>query len=106
MIGRAALGNPWIFRGILNYLQFEEKELSEKTTVNEFEIPDINEKISVMLEQLDAMITQMGEITAVKEMRKHFAWYLKGVYNANHVKAKLMQCKTRQEAVSLLESIV
>lgn len=106
MIGRAALGNPWIFRGIISFLEKVENGIYEYSIGKEIEVPDINEKISVIIEQLDAMIEQMGEKTAVKEMRKHFAWYLKGVFNSNYIKTQLMQCKTRQEAVSLLELII
>jgi len=102
MIGRAALGNPWIFSEILSYLHGDLCRLN----CLEFKKPETKEKILVIKEQLSKMVEQMGETTAVKEMRKHFAWYLKGVPNSNHIKSELMQCKTQSKAIILLDSLL
>ena len=67
MIGRAALGNPWIFR-----------ELNAAWKGEEFTPPTLEEKKKVMLEQLDMMTELKGEYGAVREMRKFVGWYLKG----------------------------
>ena len=113
MIGRAALGNPWIFREILTFLENDSFNNSEKTSDTTQQIkrqgfskPDIEEKIMVMKEQLSRMTEQMGEETAVKEMRKHFAWYLKGVPDSNHIKSELMHCKTQSGAILILEKLL
>ena len=69
MIGRGALGNPWIFRRINAYL-------------NECRVlPDvsINEKIGVMLKHIQKIIEYKGEYTAMREARHHAAYYTKGI---------------------------
>lgn len=67
MIGRGALGNPWIFR-----------ELTAAWKGEAYEPPTLEEKKKIMLEQLDMMIELKGEYGAVREMRKFVGWYLKG----------------------------
>ena len=69
MIGRGALGNPWIFRRINAYL-------------NECRVlPDvsINEKMVVMLKHIQKIIEYKGEYTAMREARHHAAYYTKGI---------------------------
>lgn len=69
MIGRGALGNPWIFRRISAYL-------------NECRVlPDvsINEKMVVMLKHIQKIIEYKGEYTAMREARHHAAYYTKGI---------------------------
>lgn len=68
MIGRAALGNPWIF-----------SQLKAAWKGEEYILPTLEEKKQVMLEQLDMMTELKGEYGAVREMRKFVGWYLKGV---------------------------
>ena len=67
MIGRAALGNPWIF-----------SQLKAVWKGEEYILPTLEEKKQVMLEQLDMMTELKGEYGAVREMRKFVGWYLKG----------------------------
>ena len=67
MIGRAALGNPWIF-----------SQLKAAWKGVEYDPPTLEEKKKVMLEQLDMMTELKGEYGAVREMRKFVGWYLKG----------------------------
>ena len=67
MVGRAALGNPWIF-----------SQLKAAWKGVEYDPPTLEEKKKVMLEQLDMMIELKGEYGAVREMRKFVGWYLKG----------------------------
>ena len=67
MIGRAALGNPWIF-----------SQLKAAWKEEEYILPTLEEKKQVMLEQLDMMTELKGEYGAVREMRKFVGWYLKG----------------------------
>lgn len=67
MIGRAALGNPWIF-----------SQLNAAWKGREYIPPTLEEKKQIMLEQLDMMTELKGEYGAVREMRKFVGWYLKG----------------------------
>ena len=71
MIGRAALGNPWIFSQVRDFM--------ETGTYNP-QGPGPDERQALMLRHLDALIQFMGnEAPAVRVMRKHFAWYTKGL---------------------------
>ena len=81
MIGRASEGNPWIFRQILDYL---DKGTYERELQNE-------EKIKVILEHIDMIVKEKGEYVGVREMRKHIAWYIKGMHNATKVKVKVFK---------------
>ncbi len=68
MIGRAALGNPWIFRNTRRHLAGEGIELAP-----------LDEKRRVIAEHLEMSVGRYGEITGVKNFRKHLFWYTKGL---------------------------
>lgn len=72
MVGRAALGNPWIFRELITTWKGE--DIPEK--------PTLDEKKNMMLRHLKDMCQLKGEYCAVREMRKHVGWYLKGVHGS------------------------
>lgn len=72
MVARAALGNPWIFREIAHYLETGEK----------LDAPDIDERIAVTIRHMRLLVEHKGEVIGVKEMRKHAAWYIKGLPGA------------------------
>lgn len=74
MIGRAALGNPWIFRSII-----EGKEY----------VPSLKERYEAIIEHLELAIKYDAEKTAIPKMRKHIAWYLKGLKNSSVAKDKI-----------------
>lgn len=88
MIGRAALGNPWIFRTIL-----EGKEY----------IPSIKERYDVILEHLDLAVKRDGEKTAIPKMRKHIAWYLKGLKNSSAAKDAINKETTLEGVLKILK---
>jgi len=69
MIGRGALGNPWLFQRINAYL-------SECRVIPE---PDITQKMAVMLRHIQKVIEYKGEYTAMREARHHAAYYTKGL---------------------------
>ncbi|KZZ86555.1 MULTISPECIES: tRNA dihydrouridine synthase DusB [Bacillaceae] len=93
MIGRAALGNPWMIYRTVNYL--ETGELAEE--------PSAREKMAVCKLHLDRLIELKGEHVAVREMRKHAAWYLKGIRGNAKVRNGVNVCDTRQDMVTLLD---
>lgn len=72
MVARAALGNPWIFREIAHYLETGEK----------LNPPGLEERIEVTLRHMRLLVEHKGEVIGVKEMRKHAAWYIKGLPGA------------------------
>ena len=81
MIGRGALGNPWIFKEVLAAWQGEELP----------EPPTKEEKKLMMVRHLQDLADLKGEYAAVREMRKHVGWYLKGVHGAAAFRGKVNQ---------------
>ncbi|WP_449538357.1 tRNA dihydrouridine synthase DusB [Ferdinandcohnia sp. Marseille-Q9671] len=96
MIGRAALGNPWMIYQTVKYL--ESGELIDE--------PSVREKIDVSILHLDRLINLKSEHIAVREFRKHAAWYLKGIRGHAKVRNEVNTCNTRDELVSLLHAFV
>lgn len=94
MIGRAALGDPWMIYRTVRYL--ETAELAEE--------PSVSEKMDVCMIHLDRLISLKGENVAVREMRKHAAWYLKGIRGNARVRNEINQCDTREQLASLLQN--
>ena len=72
MIGRGAQGNPWIFRQFKDYLE----------TGNITAPPSIDEIVDMIIRHCQMLCDVKGEFTAVREMRKHFAWYTAGIKHA------------------------
>lgn len=93
MIGRGAQGNPWIFKRTLHYL--EKGEMLPE--------PSADEKINTILRHMKMLIDLKGEHIGVCEMRKHIAWYIKGMRNATQVKEKVFRMKDAGEIMQLLE---
>jgi nifR3 family TIM-barrel protein len=96
MIGRAALGNPWMIYRTVQYLETG-KLIGE---------PSVREKIDVCMLHLDRLIALKGENIGVREMRKHAAWYLKGIPGNARVRNMINECSTRDDLVSLLNQLV
>jgi nifR3 family TIM-barrel protein len=80
MIGRAAIGNPWIFKQIKSYL------LRGELIVQ----PDLAERIAVSLDHLKLAIQKKGERKAIVEMRKHYAGYFKGLPGFKKVRMDIL----------------
>ncbi|MGF7397480.1 tRNA dihydrouridine synthase DusB [Thermoanaerobacterium thermosaccharolyticum] len=95
MVGRGAEGNPWIFKRILHYLNTGEI-LPE---------PTVSEKIDMILKHLDMMIDYKGEHVGILEMRKHIAWYLKGIRGSSKIKQMVFTMSNYKEIKDLLLSI-
>ena len=92
MTGRAALGNPWLAGRINRYLLFNEDQGA----------PTGEEKIAMALEHSRRLVALKGESKAVPEMRKHLAWYLKGLPGTAALKGKLFHCRKLEEVEELL----
>ncbi|MCA1037732.1 MULTISPECIES: tRNA dihydrouridine synthase DusB [Bacillus] len=95
MIGRAALGNPWMIYRTVKYL--ETGQLMDE--------PSVREKIDVCILHLDRLIALKSEYIAVREMRKHAAWYLKGIRGNGKARNAVNECNTREELVTLLNTL-
>lgn len=92
MIGRGSFGNPWIFRNIKYFLETGEK-LPE---------PSKEEKLVIMKEHIHLAVEEKGEI-AVKELRKHIAWYTKNLKNSSEFRNGINQIETKQELLAKLD---
>lgn len=92
MIGRAALGDPWMIYRTVRYLETGEL-LGEPTP---------REKIDVCLLHFTRLEALKGEKVAVREMRKHASWYLKGIRGNAPVRKAINVIETRDELVTLL----
>ncbi len=92
MIARGALGNPWIFKQSLDLLN--NREVCFPTNI---------ERIDMFINQLSRAIKYFGEIRAVKEMRKHISWYLKGMKNCCVIKQKLQTEINKDKIIEILE---
>ena len=91
MIGRAALGKPWIFKEIIQYLENGEK----------FEITN-EEKLEIILKHFNMVLEEKGEYTAVREMRKQIAWYIKNMPEASRIRVKINSLESKDEVEKTL----
>jgi len=92
MVGRGAHGNPWIFQRILHYIYYGEL----------LPWPTDDEKYRVIHEHYQMAIELKGEATAVKEMRKHLAWYLKGMPGAARLRTVVFTLSSSSEVLSFV----
>lgn len=92
MIGRGAQGNPWIFKSVISYLE-------NGIVLPE---PNANDKINMALKHLNLTKEYKGEYVAVREMRKHIAWYLKGIPGSSQLKEII----NREENIEKVEEIL
>jgi len=94
MVGRGAQGNPWIFKRILHFL--EKGEILPE--------PSAWEKINTIARHMDMLIALKGERMGVLEMRKHIAWYIKGMRNSTSIKEQIFKLTSPDQIKALLES--
>lgn len=91
MIGRAALGNPWIFKDIISYLKGEKVE----TVSNE-------EKYKTIIKHINYETEEKGELVGIKEMRKHICAYIKNMPDATMLRQKINNIETKNELITCL----
>ena len=92
MIGRGVLGNPWLIRDIVNYLE-------------DGAVPKViskDEKIDMCIKHMNYLLSFKDEKTAVLEMRSHIAWYLKGLDGVNEVKREIFKATTEKDVLEIL----
>ena len=92
MIGRGAFGNPWIFREIIHYLETGEK----------LPKPTNEEKLEVIKKHVELAVKEKGEI-AVKELRKHIAWYTKNLKNSSEFRNKINTIEQESELINYID---
>lgn len=96
MIGRAALGDPWMIYRTVHYL--ETGELKPE--------PTVREKMDICQLHFERLMALKGEKVAVREMRKHTSWYLKGIRGNGKVRNTINQVETAAELRVLLNDVV
>lgn len=92
MIGRGTLGNPWLVKQVVDYLE---------TGTYQKDI-DIDEKIDYIIAHMEKLIDLKGLKLAILEMRSHAAWYIKGLKGATKVKNAISQISDRDSLIKLL----
>ena len=95
MIGRGAQGNPWIFHQILHWMETGQKETP----------PGIQEVKDMILRHARLLLEHKGEYTAVREMRRHAAWYTAGYPHSSKIRSRVNEAETFHELEGLIRSL-
>ncbi len=93
MIGRATLGNPWIFSQTLEYLK----------TGKKISRPSNEERLNIILKHIELEINEKGERVAIKEMRKHISAYTKSLKDSSQFRNKMNTLETKKEVIDCLK---
>lgn len=92
MIGRAAQGNPWLFRQVTQYL----------STGKLLPGPTMAERFEMTLRHLEMLVAYKGEHIGIREMRRHAAWYTKGLPHSAELRLRFNQAETREDFTAIL----
>lgn len=95
MIGRAARGNPWLFKEIKTYL--ETGEVISK--------PSYDEICDMIIKHATSLCNYKGEFTGIREMRKHFAWYTAGIKHAAYLRNEANHVTSLNAMIELVEKM-
>lgn len=96
MIGRAAQGNPWIFRTFRTFLETGAKPPP----------PTVEERGALLLRHLDMLIQYKGDYIGAREMRKHATWYTKGMTGGGELRDAFNRAETREDFQIIVEKMV
>lgn len=89
MIGRGTFGNPWIFKRIRHFLETGEK-IQEITK---------EEKLQIIKKHIELELKEKPEVTAIREMRKHIAWYTKNMPNSSEFRNEINKIEDREDLI-------
>ncbi len=95
MIGRATLGNPWIIKECVEYIENN----------NIISTPTPKDKINMIKRHYELLKKYENTNVALLEIRTHALWYLKGIPNVKEIKNKIVTCKTEEEFMNTLKNI-
>lgn len=93
MVGRAAQGNPWIFKQLTHYLR----------TGEVLPGPTMKERAEVIIRHLDLLLKYKGEYVGPREMRKHATWYTRGITHGAVLRDKFNKAESRQDFVDIID---
>jgi len=91
MIGRGALGNPWLFGQILARLEGSNREA----------LPSLDQRIALCLRHTRELVAKRGEFSGLRQMRKHFGWYTKGFPGGARLRATLVHLESLQQVTEV-----
>ncbi len=94
MIGRGALGNPWIFG-----------EIAAKIKNEDFQVPTVGERLDTCLEHVRLIRANKGEHTAAAEIKKHAALYIKGIRSAASLRDRIMKTSSTEEIEAIINEL-
>lgn len=92
MVGRGSLGNPWLFKRLVHYIK----------TGDLLPEPTPEEKINMALKHLDSAIRHKGERVGIIEMKKHIAWYVKGLKNSASLRDRINKINHKSDLEKVL----
>jgi len=92
MIGRAAVGNPWIFSQVLELIRD-----------NKVSFPDPQRRFEVMIQYLKSSVTYFGEQRAIRMMRSRLGWFVKGLRYSSRFRESIKQISTEKQALTHIE---
>jgi len=95
MIGRAAIGYPWIFREIKHYFK----------TGEHLAAPSIDERVRICKQHLEKSVEWKGEVPGILEMRPHYSHYFKGLNHFKEFRTRLVTTNAYSDLLAILEEI-
>jgi len=96
MIGRAAIGYPWVFNEIKHFIKTGEHLPS----------PVVEDRVAVCRKHLQKSVEWKGPVVGINEMRRHYANYLKGLPNIKEFRNRLVTLKTEEEVNEVLNEVI
>ena len=96
MIGRGVLGNPWLIRDCVNYLEKGEEPI----------VVSPKEKIEMLKRHFDMLVQDKNEKSAVLEIRTHALWYIKGLPGSASIKNQICSTKNKEEMFDILDKYI
>lgn len=91
MVARGSMGNPWLF-----------KQINQALNNEEVTYPSDTEKIDMCIKHYKLALKYLGEYKAVREMRKHTSWYVKGMKNCTEIKSEINTKNVYEEVINRL----
>lgn len=93
MIGRGVLGNPWLIKECVEYLENGKQP----------ELVSNRDRLIMLKKHFEYLVKDKSELVALLEIRNHALWYIKGLPNSKEIKPKIFNCKTSEDLFNLID---